>query len=172
MIYKQQNILELQGFADADFANDLDDRKSVSGYVFKLFGNTVSWSTKRQTTASLSSTEAELISLCSAAKEGIWMMNLLKELNLGLQKFTLFEDNIPCIKIAEEPRQHQRVKHVDIKYMFVRDLIMNNQLELKYLRSNDQVADMMTKQLAYPSFIRHINSMGLRGSVKHAPVIV
>lgn len=167
LIFKQHNVLTLQGFADADFANDQVDRKSISGYVFKLFGNTVSWSTKKQSTISLSTTEAELISLCTAAKEGVWIMNLLKELNFEINKFTLFEDNIPCIRIAEEPRQHQRIKHVDIKYMFIRDLIMKNQLELKHLSSSDQVADVMTKQLAYPSFIRHLSSMGLRGSVEH-----
>lgn len=99
-------------------------------------------------------------------------MNLLNELNLGLEKFTLFEDNIPCIKIAEEPRQHQRVKHVDIKYMFVRELILKNQIELEYLRSNDKIADMMTNQLPYFSFIRHMNNMGLRGSVENTIVDV
>jgi hypothetical protein len=69
--YTKDDDCRLIGFADADYANDQNDRKSVSGYIFKVFGNTISWSTKKQPTVSLSSTEAELIALCHATKEGL-----------------------------------------------------------------------------------------------------
>jgi hypothetical protein len=78
----------------------------------------------------------------------------------------MYEDNIPCIKIAEEPRQHQRVKHVDIKYMFIRDLVLNNQMKLKHISSYNQIADVMTKPIVYSRFTRHVDNLGLRGSVK------
>lgn len=111
---KQGGTLVLAGYADADFANDTDDRKSVSGYAFQVYGNLVSWSTKRQQTVSLSSTEAELVSLCTAIKEGLWLTNLLNELGVVHTSFTVMEDNIPCIQFAEEPRSHQRMKHLDL----------------------------------------------------------
>ena len=137
----------LEGYADADFANHLEDRKSNSGNIFKVFGNIVSWCTKRQPTVSLSSTEAELISLCDASKEGIWLSNFLSEIGLTAIPFTIFEDNIPCIRIAEEPREHQRSKHIDIKYMFVREMIQKKKIKIHYIPSRDQIADLFTKPL-------------------------
>jgi hypothetical protein len=162
LVYTKENEKEtLTGYADADFANDVDDRKSISGYIFKLFGNTVSWSTKKQATISLSSTEAELIAMCHAAKEGIWISNLLSEIGIECKPFLLREDNIPCIKIAEEPREHQRLKHLDIKYLFVRDLIKEGKMKIKYLESSDQPADMMTKPLGRVLLEKHSKFIGL-----------
>lgn len=113
------NIL-LTGYADADFGNDHEERRSISGSMFTVFGNAVSWSTRKQSLVVLSSTEAEYVSLCEAAKEGIWLSQLLNEIDMKATPFVIHEDNIPCINIAEEPRHHQRTKHIDIKYMFLR----------------------------------------------------
>jgi hypothetical protein len=159
---KNKDELEtLIGYADADFANDIVDRKSISGYVFKLYGNTISWSTKKQPTISLSSTEAELIALCHATKEAVWIKNLLKEIDVNLKSILIMEDNIPCIKIAEEPKEHQRLKHLDIKYLFVRDLIQQGIIKLKYIGSKEQPADMMTKPLGRLLLEKHCKFIGL-----------
>ena len=151
----------ITGYSDASYAEDLIDRKSTSGFVYKLFGDTISWSTKRQSTVSESSTEAELLALSYASKEGRWIRNLLQEMKIEMGPIILYEDNIPCINIAEEPRCHQRCKHVDVKYMKIRELIKNKEIELKYICSAEQVADVMTKPLPYNSFKKHINSVGL-----------
>ena len=83
IVYKKHQEEPIpQGFADADFGNDVEDRKLISGYAFQVFGNVVSWATKRQATVSLSSTEAELVALCAATKEGMWLSNFLTELEV------------------------------------------------------------------------------------------
>lgn len=161
LIYRKCDDTKLKGFADADFANNLEDRKSVSGYVFRLFGNTVSWCTKKQQTVSLSSTEAELISLNVAAKEGIWISNLLSEIGVYVEPFVIYEDNIPCIKVAEEPRNHQRMKHIDIKYMYIRELVKNGRVRIEYLDTGNQTADIMTKPLARILFVKHRSKLSL-----------
>lgn len=148
------------GYADADFANDKDNRKSVSGYALVVFGNLVAWSTKRQPTVSLSSTEAELISLCTAAKEGLWLTNLLNELSVANTSF--MEDNIPCIRIAEEPRSHQRMKHLDLKYLFIRELIAEGKLQLRHISTNDQPADAFTKGLPKLQHRKLMNLLNVR----------
>lgn len=136
------------GYADADFANDQNDRKSVSGYAFLVYGNLVAWSTKRQQTVSLSSTEAELIALSAAVKEGLWLTNLLTDLEIECIPFIIREDNIPCIKCAEEPRSNQRMKHLDVKYMFIRETIRTGKLQLQYIPTGEQPADAFTKGLS------------------------
>lgn len=152
----------LLGFADADFANDIDDRKSISGNSFLVFGNLVSWSTKRQQTVSLSSTEAELISLCQAAKEGLWLTNLLNELGIESSPFIIMEDNIPCINFTEEPRSHQRMKHLDLKFMFIRELVRSRKLKIEYISTVDQPADAFTKGLPAAQHRKLLNILNVR----------
>ena len=147
MYAKHNDGPALVGFGDVDFANDPDNRKSVSGYAYQLYGNLVSWSTKRQPTISLSTSEAELIARCAAAKEGMWITKLLNELDVVITPFIIMEDSIPCISIAEEPRSHQRMKHLDIKYLFIRDLIKQGRVKLQFIPSVDQPADAFTKGL-------------------------
>lgn len=163
IIYRKHlDSATLEGFADADYGNDPDDRKSISGYAFRLFGNLVSWSTKRQPTVSLSSTEAELISLCSATKEGLWLSNFLNELGVENLPIIIHEDNIPCIKFSEEPREHQRMKHIDIKFVFVRDLIKKGILKIKYIPSQEQPADVFTKPLPKSQCQRLFNLLDVK----------
>jgi hypothetical protein len=159
--YTKDDDCRLIGFADADYANDQNDRKSISGYIFKVFGNTISWSTKKQSTVSLSSTEAELIALCHATKEGLWLSKLMREIGLGCRPFTIFEDNLPCIRICEEPRNHQRMKHLDVQYLFTRDIIRKKKMVIKHVPSADQTADMMTKPLNKIVLNNHLRSIRL-----------
>lgn len=135
------------GYADADWANDVNDRKSTSGYVFFVFGCCVSWLSRKQATVSLSSTEAEYIALSTATCESIWINSLLNEINIVNKQTIIFEDNQACIKIAEEPREHKRMKHIDIKYNFIREVIRDGKLKVIYVNTNDQLADLMTKPL-------------------------
>ena len=112
----------LIGYADANWANCINDRKSVSGYVFNFV---VSWMTRKQGTVALSSTEAEYIALSIASCEAIWLNGILEEMmNQNLGPIIIFEDNQACISIAQEPKEHQRMKHVDGRYNFVRDLVL------------------------------------------------
>lgn len=152
----------LVGYADADWANDRLDRKSISGYVFKVYGNTISWSSRKQATVSLSSTEAEYIALAQGSCEAMWLRNLLQDLKVKCDGPTiLYEDNQSCIRVAEEPREHKRMKHIDVKYNFIRDAIVTKCVDVRYTPSEMQLADIMTKPLGRNLFEKHRKNLSL-----------
>lgn len=153
LVYKRNpDSRLLEGFADASFGNDID-RKSVSGYLFKVFGCTVSWASRKQQSVALSSTEAELVALCNAACEVIWLKRLLAELGFeNDEPVTIYEDNQACIHISENEKDFGRMKHIDIKYYFVREAIESDIIRLEYIRTNEQQADILTKGLAKQQF--------------------
>lgn len=149
-------------FSDADWANDSSDRRSVSGGVFKVFGSTVSWLTKKQQTVALSSTEAELTALCTVACHEVWLSRLLQDLGYSCKEpICVYEDNQSAMRIAEESKDFGRIKHVDVKFHFLRDLIKDGRIVLKFLSSVEQPADMMTKGLPVAAFRRHRDGIGL-----------
>lgn len=152
----------LVGFVDADWAGDKNDRKSTSGYVFQVFGNTVSWSSRKQPTVSMSSTEAEYVALANGICEGKWLRSLLIELGIDCHDAaTIFEDNQSCIAIANDPKEHKRMKHVDVKFHFIRESIANGEFKLEYIPTGEQTADIMTKGLNRGIFERHRLGLGI-----------
>lgn len=155
----------MEAFCDADWANDPIDRRSLTGYVFRVHGCTVGWLTRKQSTVSLSSTEAELVALSVTVCHGIWMKRLLQDLGKELEgPVTYYEDNQSTIRIAEDERDAGRMKHVDVKHRFVRELIQQGQVALRYKSTNDQLADVMTKGLPAGVFQKHRASLGLMAS--------
>lgn len=161
---RREDAIPLAGYADADYGNDREDRKSISGNVFQVYGATVSWNTKKQATVALSSTEAEYISLSQAMCEAIWLRNLLCEFGSTFEHpVPLFEDNQSCIRIAEEPRDHRRMKHVDIRYNFMREKLQEGIFKILYVPTNEQTADIFTKPLPKGSFTFLRTKLGLFG---------
>lgn len=159
---RNENADPLVGYADADWASDKNDRKSISGFVFKVFGNTVSWSSKKQASVSKSSTEAEYVALAYVMCEGLWLRTLLNELNINCKNATIIhEDNTSCKKIAEEPTESKRLKHVDVSYHFTRDEIEKGKFELQYIQTENQTADIMTKGLGRILFEKHRKNLNL-----------
>lgn len=154
LIYQRTESAEpLIGYADADYANDQNDRKSISGFVFKVFGSTITWSSRKQNTIALSSTEAEYIALSSAACEAVWIRGFLQDIGIKIEKPTkIYEDNQACIGIAEEPREHKRMKHIDVKYNKIRELVFLKMIKVLYVPSAQQLADIFTKSLPANSF--------------------
>ncbi|KXJ72391.1 hypothetical protein RP20_CCG018186 [Aedes albopictus] len=152
----------LVAFCDADWANDVADRRSVSGYLFKVYGCTTIWATRKQRTVSLSSTEADMVALCEATCEGVWIVRLLKELGLQIKApVPYFEDNQSAIRVMEEPRDRSKLKHIDVKHNFVKELVQNGSIELKYVPSERQEADILTKGLTPGPFRRLRSAIGL-----------
>lgn len=148
--------LELYGYCDADWASDLDSRRSTTGYVFILAGGSISWKVKVQPTVALSSAEAEYMALSAATQEAIYLRNLMKDLGYELKEATtLFQDNQACISMAKNPTNHQRRKHIDIKYHFINEAIENHQIRIVYCKSEDMHADIFTKPLSKTKFQRH-----------------
>lgn len=166
LVYKADEAAAvLEVYSDADWANDTSDRRSISGCLFKVLGCTIGWITRKQKTVSLSSTEAELNALCNAACHQMWLIRLLKDLGLDSDEpTTFFEDNQSTIRIAESSKDFGRLKHVDVKLQFLKDLVREGRIRLEYLRSEDQTADIMTKGLPVGAFRRHRIGIGLIGS--------
>ena len=145
----------LVGFSDADWAGDLDTRRSTSGYVFQIQGNTVSWCSKRQQSVSKSSTEAEYIALSGACQEAIWLRSLLADIGIEQKgSTTIMEDNQGAIELAKNPKFHKRTKHIDVSFHFIREQVNLKAITVKYCPTEDMLADIMTKGLAKPAFER------------------
>ena len=124
----EQRDAQLVGFSDSDWGGERDDQKSTSGYVFTIGGTEISWKSKKQAVVALSSTEAEYIGTSEATREAIWPQRLLLEITESNQPThlqLLFADNQGAIKLAENPHFHERTKHIDIKYHFVRQAYEN-----------------------------------------------
>lgn len=113
----------LKGFTDSDFAGDRDNRKSTSAYFFTLCNIAISWKSQLQKIVALSSTEAKYIAASDAVKEGIWLGRLLNELSFVDENAILYSDNQSTIHLSKNPMFHDRTKHIDIKYHFIRDII-------------------------------------------------
>lgn len=152
----------LCGFVDSDWGNDLSTRKSTTGFVFKLFGCTVAWLSKKQQTVSLSSTEAEYIALCTAVVEACWLDKLLNDFKLFIvSTIVMHVDNQAAINIGNNPENNKRVKHIDIKFYFVKQKIEDNVISLRYVKSEEQIADIFTKPLGKEKFVYFRNLLCL-----------
>lgn len=147
LVYKIGIDEPLVGYTDADWGGEQADRKSTSGYIMKVYGCVVSWSSNKQQCVALSSTEAEYVALARGISEGCWIKNMLTEINLKCDNVIIYEDNQSAIYIAKNPEHHKRLKHIDLKYHFIRDKIKNRVVILRYIQSNEQVADICTKPL-------------------------
>ncbi|KAK9721522.1 hypothetical protein QE152_g21514 [Popillia japonica] len=114
---------------------------------------------------SLSSTEAEYVALGKGITEGCWIRNLLQEIGIECEQVLIFEDNQSAIYISKNPEQHKRLKHVDLKYHFVRDKICSNIVNISYIRSEEQIADLCTKGLPRRTFQNLSEMLGLKDNI-------
>ncbi|KAL0537452.1 hypothetical protein IC582_026430 [Cucumis melo] len=155
MLYQRRRKLNLVGFSDSDYAGDLNDRKSISGYVFMLGSEAISWSSKKQPIVTLSTTEAELVVATSCACQAIWLRNILENLNYKQEEASIIHyDNTSTIKLSRNPVLHERSKHIDIRYHYLRDFINDGIINLSYCKSEDQVTDILTKPLKLATFLK------------------
>ncbi|CAJ2641499.1 unnamed protein product [Trifolium pratense] len=162
ILYKRGSELQLQGWTDSDYAGDIDDRRSTSGYVFKLGSSAISWSSKKQPIVTLSTTEAEFVAAASCACQAVWLKKILHRLRKDQNKSTvIFCDNSSSIKVSKNPIMHGRMKHIDVRYYFLRDLVKDGILELKHCSTSDQYADAMTKPLKLESFTKFREMLGV-----------
>ena len=151
--YGTNGISELEGFVDADWAEDVESRRSTTGYVFKLNGGAISWSSRRQQLVTLSSTEAEYVAAVEAGKEVLHMRSLLSSMGFGCRgSTTVFEDNKSTIKLSEGSGCHSRTKHIGVRWHALRDWIKNGDLRLEYIPTGEQQADILTKGLGRVKF--------------------
>ena len=149
---KSVNGLQLFGFSDADWAGSKSDRKSTSGYCFMLNHNgpLISWKSRKQDSIALSSCESEYVAACAAAQESIYLARLyndfaITKVGVDESQTVIHVDNQGAIGLAKNPVAHNKSKHIDIKFHFLRDVVMKKKITLKYVRSQDNVADVFTK---------------------------
>lgn len=161
LVFRTDSNLGLVGYVDADWGGDCNDRKSTTGYCFKLFNCTISWCSKKQNCVALSSTEAEYVALCAAVTEACWLKNLLFDFNISdICPIKIYEDNQSAIKVANNA-ESKRLKHIDIKYHFVRDMLCKCIIEINYIKSEDQIGDMFTKPLSKELLCKFKNCCGI-----------
>ncbi|GER25170.1 polyprotein [Striga asiatica] len=147
--------LNITGFADADWASDVDDRRSTSGFRTFMGQNLISWSSKKQTTVSRSSTEAEYRSLAHAACEIMWIKSLLRELRVKDNRpSVIWVDNLGAIQLAANPIGHSRTKHIELDLHFLREKIVKGVISVRHVPAIDQVSDILTKPLNGQFFTR------------------
>ena len=158
VLAKRSDVL-LETYVDSDYGSDIATRKSQSGFVIKLFGSSVVWYSRKQSTISLSTTEAEYIALATAVSYTCGIKNLIEEFGLYIKNsIPIYEDNQPTIQIAQGST---KVKHLDIKLHFLKDLVKSRIIHLKYIPSEDQVADALTKAVPKISFSKIRVLLGL-----------
>lgn len=147
--------LGLNAYCDADWAGDSLDWRSTTGYVIFLGNSPTSWSAKKQNTVSRSSTEAEYQSLAQTAAELYWIRQLLCDLNIFLlNPPVLWCDNASALALAKNPMFHARSKHIEIDYHFVREKVIRGDLQVQYISSSSQHADLFTKSLSTAVFLQ------------------
>lgn len=162
--YKGGKESELIAYTDSDYAGDIDNSKSTSGYVFLMSGGAVAWSSRKQPIVTLSSTEAEYVAAATCACQAIWMRRILEEISHDQAgEMVVLCDNTSTIKLSKNAVMHGRSKHIRVRYHFLRDLSKQGIIKLVYCPTEVQLADVMTKPLKLVSFqkIRAAFGMGI-----------
>lgn len=163
---------KLKGYSDSDWGGCREDLKSTTGYCFNIGSTVFSWQTSKQDTIAQSTAEAEYMALCAATNQAMWLRRLLEDLRFSSQEgVPIFCDSQSAIAIGKNPVQHRRTKHIQIKYHVVREAERNGDIKLQYCKSEEQLADVLTKALGRQSFERFRDKLGLsnkmaRGSVE------
>jgi hypothetical protein len=154
-------VVDIHGFVDADWAGDLDHRRSTSGYVFNLFREAISWMRKRQVVVALSTTEVEYMATTHASKETIWLQILCSCTGLVQQVVRIDCDSQSAIFLEKNPTYHSKTKHIYIQYHFVREMVEENKVLLMKVDTLKNVADSLTKSVTTEKFSWCRGSMGI-----------
>ena len=148
-----KSSLKIHAFSDSDWAGNPDDRRSTTGFGIFLGPCLVSWSAKKQHVVALSSTEAEYQAMAITTADLYWIRMLLKDLHVPLvSPPTLWCDNVGALALASNPVFHARTKHIEVDYHFIREKVVNKDMVLRFISTDDQVADIFTKGLSTPRF--------------------
>uniref|UniRef100_A0ABD2WR87 Retrovirus-related Pol polyprotein from transposon TNT 1-94 n=1 Tax=Trichogramma kaykai TaxID=54128 RepID=A0ABD2WR87_9HYME len=149
LVYKQGDQSEIiDCYVDADWAGDCNDRKSTTGYVIRLFGNPIYWKSHKQKCVTKASTFAEYVALSEAVSEVKFVKELVTKLNIKLEKpIKIYEDNVGAIDIAKNGNLTKNSKHIEIHYHFVHESVINKEIEVCKVNTNENVADIFTKAL-------------------------
>ena len=152
----------LHGFSNFDWVGSAQDRKSTSEFSLSLGSAMVSWSSRKRGLVALSTIEVEYISASDASREAIWLRKLLSDLfDSSLEPVVIHCDNQSCVKLSENPVFHDRSKHIEIRYHYVRNMVQRRAISLRYIPTDEQTADVLTKPLSKTKFEYFRDKLGL-----------
>jgi hypothetical protein len=169
LTYSRSNgELQLVGYSDSDMAGDIDDRKSTSGILYFLGDSPVAWQSQKQRVVALSSCEAEYIAGAAAACQGIWLRRLLEDM-VGTDVFPpqLKMDNQSAIALSKNPVLHDRSKHIDTRFHFLRACVDEGAVRLAFVSTQGQLADVLTKALGRTKFQELRELIGVKKLKSH-----
>ena len=164
LIYKHVQDLQLVGYSDSDFAGCQDEKKSTTGYIFKLAGGAVSWKSEKQKSIASSTMQAEFVACFSATTQAIWPRNLIKELTVFDfvdSPIQLYCDNNSAVLFINNNRGLKGSKHMEVKYLTIKEKVQNGDVAVEHISTDDMIADPLTKGLRPCVFDRHVINMGL-----------
>ena len=152
----------VQGFCDADWASN-KHRHSISGYSFHFGCGAISWSSKKQYIIALSSMEAEYIAQTHATKEALWLRSFVDEVRgTGGAAIMINCDNQGVIALAKDNKFHSQTKHIDLRYHFICEAVEDDKIRVRYIPTDENISDVLTKALAKPKFQCFVEMLGLR----------
>ncbi|GJX45840.1 copia protein [Tanacetum coccineum] len=160
--YPKDNAMSLTAYADADHAGCQDSRRSTSGSAQFLGDRLVSWSSKKQRSTAISTTEAEYIAMSGCCAQILWMRSQLKDYGFDFNKIPLYCDNKSAIALCCNNVQHSHSKHIDIRHHFIREQVENRVVELYFVETNYQLADILTKALPRERFEFLLPRLGMK----------
>lgn len=153
----------ITGYVDADFVGNVGTRKSLTGYVFTLFGTTISWKENQQSVVALSTTEAEYMALAEGVKEAIWLKGMVNELGIAQACITIHCDSQSVIHLANHQMYHESTKHIDVKLHFIRDVIESEKVKVEKVLTEENPADMFIKSLSSVKFKHCLDLINFEG---------
>jgi hypothetical protein len=146
--FEKDKIWEIEAYSGIDFAGDKDEKKSVTGYVVLVNNTPISWKSKAQPIVTLSSTEADYVALNETVKEIKFVAQLMKTMGFSVKlPATVWVDNIGAIFLSIHKTSGERSKHIDIKYYFLSQRIEFVLIDIKFVRSKENLADLFSKNL-------------------------
>ena len=162
IIYHKEGEVEPLAYSDANWGANMNDWKSISGYVFQMANGPISWQLKKQPTVALSSMEAKYMAESLATRQVIWLWTLTAELGIPYSgSTTLNVNNQGAINYSNNTINHGRTKHIDIQHHFVHEKLVSNKMWLQYCTTDDNLANIFTKSLWKPKHDNFIKRLGM-----------
>ena len=166
-MYRRTDNLEVIGYSDSNFAGCVDSRKSTSGYIFMMANGAISWRSAKQTLIATSTMEAEFVSCFEATLHGVWIKSFIYGLRImdSISKpLRIYCDNSVAVFMAKNNKSGSRNKHIDIKYLAIREHVKEKKVVIEHVSTELMIADPLTKGMPPFKFKDHVMNMGL-GSI-------
>ncbi len=167
LMYRRTDNLEVIGYSDSDFAGCVDSRKSTSGYIFMMAGGVVSWRSAKHTLIATSTMEAEFVSCFEATLHGVWLKSFISGLRImdSISKpLRIYCDNSSAVFMAKSNKSGSRNKHIDIKYLAIRERVKEKKVVIEHVSTELMIADPFTTGMPPFKFKDHVMNIGL-GSI-------